>query len=182
MEKVQLENLTALELVENKESFLKKRKKLSAKKWREEAKKTILDEKREEEKRRIIKDNRIEAMKMGLRRPWDGENGEDFIRWVAARKGGEEGVVSAGEETESSTDDDIAGEGGSDGDSDGSSDSSDDSIDDETLLLMDDVGEGSDGDNDSGSSASGSDDGSSISSGSEVGGSDMSSEVTEETS
>ena len=47
---------------------------------------------------------------------------------------------------------------------------------------MDDVGEGSDGDNDSGSSASGSDDGSSISSGSEVGGSDMSSEVTEETS
>ena len=182
LEKVQLENLTALELVENKESFLKKRKKLSAKKWREEAKKTILDEKREEEKRRIIKDNRIEAMKMGLRRPWDGENGEDFIRWVAARKGGEEGVVSAGEETESSTDDDIAGEGGSDGDSDGSSDSSDDSIDDETLLLMDDVGEGSDGDNDSGSSASGSDDGSSISSGSEVGGSDMSSEVTEETS
>ena len=51
---------------------------------------TIVNEKREEERRRIVQDHRIEAMKMGWRRPWDGENGEDFVRWVAARKGGED--------------------------------------------------------------------------------------------
>ena len=58
------------------------RKKLSSKKWREEAMIAIVDEKREEERRRIVQDHRIEAMKMGWRRPWDGENGEDFVRWV----------------------------------------------------------------------------------------------------
>merc|ERR1711988_1456596 len=105
VEKVQQEAEQELNAVEEKEGKLKMRKKLSSKKWREEAMIAIVDEKREEERRRIVQDHRIEAMKMGWRRPWDGENGEDFVRWVAARKGGEDDLFGSDASDTTSEDD-----------------------------------------------------------------------------
>ena len=146
LEKLKAEADTAFSGVLDKDQMLRSRKKMSAKQWREEAKRAILAEKREEERRRIIQDNRIDAMKLGHRRPWDGENGEDFIRWVAARKGGEDGAVSPGEESDSSTEDEVVD------DDDSSSSSSSSSSEDDSALLLGDVSSASGSDDSGGSS------------------------------
>eukprot|EP00944_MAST-04C_sp_MAST-4C-sp1_P004476 g4476.t1 len=133
-QKAQVDAEEELRAVEDKETKLKQRKKLSSKKWREEAMIAIVEEKRDEERRRIVQDHRIEAMKMGWRRPWDGENGEDFIRWVAARKGADEAVFDS-DDSSSSEDEAQVTYQQSDSDT-NSSDSS--TFDDESTDLRDD--------------------------------------------
>ena len=87
----------------------KLRRKQKAAKWREDASAAIILEKQQTATAAIVEEGRIDAMKAEQRRPWDGDEGEAFKKWMAARRGkdsdDEDGEDSDADE-ESETDED----------------------------------------------------------------------------
>ena len=101
--------------VENDYKKKKKQKKQKYKVWLEDALKIIEMEASKETKGKMIDEGRVEAMKRGLRRPWDGQGGQLYTVWLQARRGGkkeedkddENGFSSDGDETDDDDDEDM---------------------------------------------------------------------------
>ena len=115
---------TALLAVKQMEADIKKKKKQKKQKkklWLEDALNVLAGEASKETTERWIDDGRIEAMKTGVRRPWDGEGGSLYTIWLQQRRGGggkkkggdqendengENGFSSDGDESDDMDDDD----------------------------------------------------------------------------
>jgi hypothetical protein len=110
----------ALDAVKKMEENIKKKKvqkKQKKKIWLEDALKVIAEEASKQTTERWIDDGRTEAMKRGMRRPWDGEGGSLYAIWLQQRRGakkkgedddedGENGFSSEGDESDDEDDDD----------------------------------------------------------------------------
>ena len=111
---------TALLAVKKIEIDIKKKKKQKKQKkkfWLEDALQVFAEEASKQTTERWIDDGRIEAMKTGVRRPWDGEGGSLYTIWLQQRRGegkkkgdedenGENGFSSDGDESDDDDDDD----------------------------------------------------------------------------
>ena len=84
-----------------KRDVLRKRKKQKKKVWQDYALKVMQQERAEESRIKIVEGGRVDAMKRGLRRPWDGEDGKNYLMWLRERRGEAEDSESESDEDES---------------------------------------------------------------------------------
>jgi Leucine-rich repeat (LRR) protein len=91
----------AVKDAQEKRDVLRKRKKQKKKVWNTDALKAMQRERAEESRIKIVEEGRVDAMKRGLRRPWDGEDGKNYMVWLRERRGEAEDSESESDEDES---------------------------------------------------------------------------------